>query len=305
MFTEHTTILAGQPIVDFKTAADWTGPGRAYAVRQDWDDENEATERLEVLSKQDGADKITGLVLGAGVEGHIADLNAKLVELRDAFPELTDLFLGDITYEENELSWIEQSDVGQVLAAFPKLRSLRVRGGTELSFSQVRHESLRSLAIETGGLSRQTVREIFQCELPNLEDLELLLGDASYGGDTEADDFTPVLSGQAFPNLKRLGLMNTELANDLAALVVNSPIVEQLEVLDLSMGTLDDTGAKSLAMLPATSSLKTITIDHHYITDEAIEQLRNAPALSKIELVITSSGLEDADEDWRSVMHAE
>jgi len=123
---------------------------------------------------------------------------------------------------------------------------LRIRGGSGLSFSRVRNDSLRELAIETGGLARSVIRELFLCEFPALEHLELLFGEENYGFDGSVEDLQPVFSGQLHPQLRFLGLMNSTIANDIAAVVVNSPIVDRIEVLDLSMGNLDDAGVQSL-----------------------------------------------------------
>jgi hypothetical protein len=51
------------------------------------------------------------------------------------------IFLGDITYEENEISWIEQSDVSPLLRAYPALEVSRVRGGNSLEFSKIKNRS--------------------------------------------------------------------------------------------------------------------------------------------------------------------
>ncbi|MFN8512832.1 MAG: hypothetical protein U0841_09645 [Chloroflexia bacterium] len=68
-------------------------------------------------------------------------------------PRLTALFFGDIIVEESEISWIEQTDVSPLLAAFPQLEIFGVRGGNGLSFGQLRHDVLQTLIVETGGLS--------------------------------------------------------------------------------------------------------------------------------------------------------
>ena len=115
-----------------------------------------------------------------------------------------------------------------------------------MSLSRVRHDVLRELAIETGGLPRSVLREIFLCEFPALEHLELLLGEPNYGFDGTVEDLQPLLAGGLFPRLKFLGLMNSTIANDIAAVLVNSPLVGRIEALDLSMGMLDAEGVKSL-----------------------------------------------------------
>ena len=205
-----------------------------------------------------------------------------------------------MTVEECEISWIVQTDVSPVLNALPQLESLRIRGGSELSFSLVRHNNLKELAIETGGLGRSVLREIFSCEFPQLERLELLLGDASYGFDGGVEDLQPLLAGRLFPKLTWLGLMNSEIANDIAAVVVNSPIVERLKVLDLSMGNLDDEGARSLMGLSAFPNLETLNISHHYVSESTLDDLAKA-----IPCKLIADDRQEPDDDWRPILHAE
>jgi hypothetical protein len=121
------------------------------------------------------------------------------------------LFVGEMTVEECEISWINQSDVSPLLKAFPKLETLRVRGGSGLSFSRMAHQSLRELVVETGGLSRSTIRETFLCDFPALERLQLQLGDGGYGFDGSVEDLQPLLAGKLFPKLEYLGLTNSEI----------------------------------------------------------------------------------------------
>jgi hypothetical protein len=52
-----------------------------------------------------------------------------LVELKDTFKNLKALFIGDITAEEQEISWIQQSDLSPLFAAFPNLEFFQARGG--------------------------------------------------------------------------------------------------------------------------------------------------------------------------------
>jgi hypothetical protein len=125
-----------------------------------------------------------------------------------------------------------QTDVSPLLKAFPALESLRIRGGSHLSISQVQHLKLKELAIESGGLGRSVLREILLCDLPELEHLELLLGEENYGFDGTVEDLQPLLSGRLFPKSTYLELMNGEIANDIAAAVVNSPIAQRIESLD-------------------------------------------------------------------------
>jgi hypothetical protein len=161
-------------------------------------------------------------------------------------PALRALFLGDIIVEENEISWIVQSDVSPLLDAFPALEELRVRGGQGLTLGAPRHARLRSLAIETGGLDAGLVRSLAAADLPELEHLELWLGTTDYGGTVTVADLEPILSGRLFPKLRYLGLRDSEIADEVAAALASAPILERVRVLDLSLGTLGDAGAAAV-----------------------------------------------------------
>src|SRR5262249_22555836 len=119
-----------------------------------------------------------------------------LVERKDRFAGLKALFLGDITYEENEVSWIQQSNVAPLLKAFAGLQLFRVRGGNGLKFSRTTHEALEQLIIETGGLPRSVIREICRCDFPKLKHLELWLGVENYGFDGGVEDLQSLLAGK-------------------------------------------------------------------------------------------------------------
>ena len=219
---------------------------------------------------------------------------------RDKLSGLRAIFLGDIIYEENEISWIEQSDVSPLLQAYPKLEVLRIRGGNSLKFSTVRHDELKQLIVETGGLHRSVVREICQCGFPNLQHLELWLGVENYGWDGGVEDLQPILAGKHFPKLTYLGLRNSEIVDDIAPVVVNSPILGQLEVLDLSNGTLTDVGAQALLNMPGSIPLKELNLSHHYMTESMVEQLQ-----SRLKCDVIADEGEDPNTEWRGVVVSE
>ena len=80
-------------------------------------------------------------------------------------------------------------------------------------------------------------------ELAGIEHLELYLGTDDYGWDGSIDDVLPLLADDRFPRLKYLGLRDSEIADGVAQAVAKSPLLEKLDVLDLSLGTLGDEGA--------------------------------------------------------------
>jgi len=304
MYAELLDEFHGRRVVEFDDSSAWEGPHVAYRLRVDYDSKVTMGEKIATLLDQPDSDKLSALIVGAwsqvceGEDG--AKVIADLVEFAPRLPGLRYLFLGEMTYEECEISWIKQSDVCPILNAYPKLEALRVRGGDGLAFSRVRHESLKELAIETGGLPRSAIRELFLCDFPSLEHLELLLGEENYGFDGGVEDLQPLLAGKLFPRLKVLGLMNSEIANDIAAVIVNAPIVARLDTLDLSMGNLDSEGVRSLLGLAAYPQLKQLNISHHFASTDAIDALIKA-----LPCHVIAEDPQELEDDWRPILHAE
>jgi hypothetical protein len=70
------------------------------------------TDRLASLLADPAARRLEGLVVGMWFDDAQApdDVVEALVAARDQLPSLKALFIGDITMEESEISWIEQGD---------------------------------------------------------------------------------------------------------------------------------------------------------------------------------------------------
>ncbi|HTE19486.1 MAG TPA: hypothetical protein VK689_14040, partial [Armatimonadota bacterium] len=147
-------------------------------------------------------------------------------------------------------------------------------GSNELTFGRIRHAHLKELAVESGGLDREIVHELFSAELPELEHLELWLGDEGYGANTTVEDLAPILDGSRFPRLRYLGLRDSQFADEIAAVLVHAPVLGQLRVLDLSLGTLSDEGAAALLNAPGLRKLEKLDIHHHYCSPEMVELLQ-------------------------------
>ena len=112
---------------------------------------------------------------------------------------------------------------------------------------------------------------------PALERLVLRFGDSEdYGGTCELGDVEPLLA-TSMPKLRHLALGNAGFVNDLVPLIAASPLLRQLTVLDLSMGTLDDTGAQALIEHAARfAHLQRIDCSSSYIGEEAANALAGA-----------------------------
>src|SRR5919199_1803102 len=282
---EHATEFAGMPVVEWEPGTRLVDPANnAYRVSLSYDESEGGAsweEKFNALLADPRASEVQALVVGvwgdlSGPLGGSHETVEALAAASGRLPGLRALFLGDIVSEEHEISWIQQSLVLPIFTAYPELEHFRVRGGEGLRFGTFRHERLKSLVVESGGLDASVVRDITSSELPSLEHLELWLGDSNYGATAEIVDLAPIFTGRLFPKLSYLGLRDSELSDAIAVAVAHSPVIEQLRVLDLSLGTLSDSGAAAFLSSPAAARLELLDIHHHYCSDEMIEKLKAA-----------------------------
>lgn len=306
---EHVTRFAD------RTVQEGTAPGDAlqnpsqvaYAFRCDYDEENGIDDLLNAfntLLDTPGVEQIEALVFGVWDEGtdvctgdaSSQKLVQRLAALHDRLPNLKALFIGDIASDECEISWLVQSDMSPLLQAFPHLEILQVRGGVGLQFvppENAVHEHLKALILETGGLSRETVLQVYEWDLPALEHLELWFGSDNYGGDCWEQDLAPILDDLIFPNLTYLGLRNSQFANEMIDRLVRSPLLAGLQVLDLSMGTLTDAGAAKLLECDAIRDLEILNVSESYLSGAMIDQLQSLG----IQVIASEQREEEDDED--------
>jgi len=196
-----------------------------------------------------------------------------LVAVRDRLPNLKALFLSELTADECEISWIEHGDVSPIFEAYPNLEHFQIRGCGSLSLGELSHSALKRLVIESGGLSAEVVGEIAAADLPQLEQLELWLGTELYGGDVTIEDIRAPLDSEGYPQIKHLGLRNCEILDDVVAVLVDSPLIERLRVLDLSLGCLSDKGAEHLLACPAVAKLEELDIHYHFVSNPMVQRL--------------------------------
>lgn len=281
---DHLTSFAGKPIKEVewgKTLADLAGGdvgAMAWRIAVPYEDEKKWPERFRALTEDPSVSKISSLVIGAWSSELYEDDSSlvvkSLVDAKERFPSLRDLFVGEMVCEESEISWIKQSSMEPLWKAFPNLKNFTVRGGDGLRLGTLQHASLESLVIEAGGLSAEAVRDVAAARLPNLKWLELWLGQDDYGATWSMEDLKPILQGDLFPNLRTLGLRNSEKADELAGALAHAPILGRLETLDLSLGTLSDEGASALLAAPDLSRLRKLDIHYHYCSEDLTAQLR-------------------------------
>jgi hypothetical protein len=204
--------FAGLPIVAWdadETPADPTAVAWRLEVEEFDADESEIGLAFEALLKRTGEGGPVALVVGEWGEAYERTFPIDLL-VRNAtrLGRLRALFAAELTFEQCEISWIKQDDITPLLEAFPALETLWVRGADGLALRPLRHEGLRELVLQSGGLPAEIVRAVGASDFPNLQRLELWLGVDNYGGDARADDLAPILAGRALPALTSLGFRN-------------------------------------------------------------------------------------------------
>lgn len=202
-----------------------------------------------------------------------------IVANREKFAGIKCLFVGDMEFEECEVSWIEQADYSKLWAALPQLETLKIKGSTNLVLGDIRHDNLKCLEIVCGGLPKEALASIGAARLPELEELSLYIGVENYGFDGTVDDIANMLEKSDFPKLKKLGILDSEIQDEVAAAVVKCKYMNRISALDLSCGTLTDKGGQQLLdALPEFKNIKNVNLEFHYMSDEMMEKLEGLEA---------------------------
>ncbi|MEH2224265.1 HEAT repeat domain-containing protein [Nostoc sp.] len=241
-----------------------------------------SVDKLQILLQSPLANQIEALVFGLWYTGSLEDYTFRpvmdaLLNAHEQLSNIKALFIGDVNnYELGSLPLV-YSDFSYILLAYPQLEVLKIRCNssskyykylTGMQFSPVRHENLKAIIIESE-IPYGVIDEICQLELPALEYFELwFVTDERYSYVLESiRNFSHI-----FPNLKYLGLRNCIFSDDMAFAIVDSPILENLLELDISVGNLGYKGAECLLNCPSIRQLDTLDITDNYLTDEIIKE---------------------------------
>lgn len=234
---------------------------------------------------------------GDSWEAGADEIIEKIIANKEKFAHIKSLFVGDMDYEECEVSWIIQGDYSKLWEAMPQLESLTIKGSTDLSLGQIQHDNLKELTIICGGLPKDVIASIRDAKLPNLEKLMLYIGVEDYGFDGSIDDIKSLLEKSDFPKLSYLGLTDSEIQDEVAEAVVNSKYKAQIKVLDLSMGSLTDMGADILCQhIGEFTALQTLDVHFHYISEAGVEKL------NKLSVEVNATDPQEEDE-WNGEIY--
>ncbi len=216
--------FGGKPVSDYDPERGLEHPeSTCYRLRIRWGDDHNVVDLLDSMSESPNIGKVTELIIGIwdyemfdNGGASAAAVRDKLIEMVDQMPDMKAIMFGDITYEENEISWIENCDLAPLVEAYPNLEEFRARGGNGLELDGLKHDNLRKLVLETGGMSARLINDAIGADCPELRHLELWLGTAMYGFNGSVHNVRPVLTGAVFDKLEYLGLRNSEIADEIA-----------------------------------------------------------------------------------------
>ncbi len=199
--------------------------------------------------------------------------------------DLAKLHLGDVS-GDIDMAHHVVGDVGKAISKhFPNLTSLKIHSGSQswrgsketFGIGGLVLPKLTKLTIETCAMSRKRLKSLREAKLPALEHLEVWFGAREQDCDAKVADVLPLFDGTLFPRVRHLGLRNTELVADLVRLLPMSKLAGQLEVLDLSMGTLNDEEASELAEAAGSfKALTTLNVDDSFLTSAGLKTLKAA-----------------------------
>lgn len=302
--SENVTTFGGLPVVtvegDQEGRATFPAQSGPVAWRATFDYHEGGTPE-EVLSTWitcvPEPETVQALLLGVWPEPYENQTPVQaLVAASDRFPALKHLFIAEVTFEENEISWIDLGDLTPVIEAWAgRLETLRVRGSQNLVIAPFTSETLTELAFENGGLPAGVPQALAASTLPALRHLEIWLGDEEYGYDTTTVDVEALLANPSFGAVRHLGLRNVGEPLEYLTVIAASPLLAQLTTLDLSLGVFGDE-CVDLLTSGAFSHLTKIDLSHHYFTGRGITALR--AGLSGTELVLDDhQSLEDEGDD--------
>lgn len=222
-------------------------------------------------------DGVTVGCWGSAYEDDCQPIIDGIIQEKEKFSHIKKLFIGDMDFEECEVSWIIQGDYSELWKAMPQLTEFTVKGSTDLTLGDIDLPNLKSLEIICGGLPTDIIKSVQNAKLPNLERLVLYIGVEGYGFDGSAEDIKEMLEKSDFPKLKYLGIVDSEIQDELAEVVLNCKYMDKIETLDLSYGTLTDKGADLIAeKIGGFPNIKNIELEHHFLSDEGIERLKAA-----------------------------
>ncbi len=272
---------------------------KCYSISyEEYEDGEGAEELLERILKDPDLPELKKLVIGNwgdAWEDSCQEIIDGIVKNADRFSNIESIFIGDMDYEDCEVSWIIQGDYSKLWGAMPQLKELTVKGSNDLEFGNIDHQNLESLTVICGGLPVSVIESIQKAKLPKLKKLMLYIGVDDYGFDGDVDTIKDLLAKSDFPELTYLGITDSEIQDEVVEAVLDCKYMGQISTLDLSMGSLTDKGGKLLLeKIPTWKNIKKLDLHYHYMSDEMEQKLEALPI--EVDVSEGNEPVDDKDE---------
>lgn len=234
---------AQQVLAHLNGSVEWVDGLPRGVVLGDWRhfDTRAMQHALGELTRAPLARAATHWTLGVLTGDGDAVVDEHLDALQAIAPPASHLQLGITSHQ---LSWIELPQPSR-LDAFPRLTSVRVRGGIG-TLEPFALPGLTEFSVETGSLQPATLEAIAAAPWPQLERLDVSFG--SYESTVTIAETETFLARLEAPKLRHLGLRACEFPHELIPVLAKWPPLARLTSLDLSRGGLQP--ADVLALEP-------------------------------------------------------
>ncbi|MCC8153022.1 MAG: STM4015 family protein [Tannerellaceae bacterium] len=265
----------------------------------DYDNGKTQKDLLDKILKDKKLPELKSLVIGTWdfESGDCSELVQGIIANKEKFAQIEELFWGDIDMEDQEISWIEQCDLSELLDCFPRLKTLKIKGTNSLSIGKKARLTLTSLEIISGGMPTSVIEDIIGSDLPNLEKLILYLGDENYGWEGDINVVKPLFSKEKFPKLTYLGIVNAHEEDEVVTFFMESDILPQLETMDISCGVLTDKGGRLLLdNVEKIKHLKFIDMHYNFMSEEIQAELKKLPV--KVDVDTDGADVDEDPEDY-------
>lgn len=179
------------------------------------------------------------------------------------------------------LDSIELGDVSGLLRHLPRLETLHLCGGA-IALEPTHAPSLRSIEILPPSLDDPLLRALDESLTPRADGRSswptintlTLFGN---GAAVPLDHMPGLLSARGVPAMHTLSITSTAVTVELWSTLAASPLLAQLENLDLSYGDLGDGAARVLlASSDAFAHLETLVLDGNFLSRAVRSELRDA-----------------------------
>ncbi len=215
-----------------------------------------------------------------GFNGSVFDLRA-LVDGK-VFPKLKYLGLRDSEIAD------EIAEALQLSQTVDASESIDVRGKTVLLTGKLNNIKRKEAQTQLEAMGAKVAKSV-------TKKLDYLIAGEKAGSKLDKAKSLGVATLTEAQLLEILGVSAEKEVSD-----ASSNVLERLEVLDLSLGTLSDKGAKALLGNPLLAKLKRLDLHHHYMSDASVKSLVQA-----FDIDIDVSDQQQDDDGWRYIAVAE